>query len=136
MGLRVADVEVAMPDELSMYEASTGRAKWHRPLRTQLNMHAFRGDGAILAGQVGISGHISIGAGAKLAAQAGVFGDIPAGETWSGYPARPHREAFKLQSLYGRLPELFDALKAVQKKLGMETKRRTNDAMESRNDQS
>ena len=31
--------------------------------------------------------------GATLAAQAGVFGDIPAGETWSGYPARPHREA-------------------------------------------
>src|SRR5207244_10210369 len=32
-------VVVAMPDELSMYEASTGRAKWHRPLRTQVNMH-------------------------------------------------------------------------------------------------
>jgi UDP-3-O-[3-hydroxymyristoyl] glucosamine N-acyltransferase len=53
------------------------------------------GDGAILAGQAGISGHLSIGAGARVAAQAGVFGDIPAGETWSGYPARPHREALR-----------------------------------------
>jgi UDP-3-O-[3-hydroxymyristoyl] glucosamine N-acyltransferase len=71
------------------------------------------GDGAILAGQVGISGHLSIGAGARLAAQAGVFGDIPAGETWSGYPARPHREAlrasaatFKLAGMMRRLEKL------------------------------
>ena len=71
------------------------------------------GDGAILAGQAGISGHVSIGAGARLAAQAGVFGDIPAGETWSGYPARPHRESlrasaalFKLAGMMRRLEKL------------------------------
>jgi len=73
------------------------------------------GDGAILAGQVGISGHLSIGAGARLAAQAGVFGDIPAGETWSGYPARPHRESlrasaalFKLAGMMRRLEKLLE----------------------------
>jgi len=71
------------------------------------------GDGAVLAGQAGISGHLSIGAGARVAAQAGVFGDIPAGETWSGYPARPHREAlrasaalFKLAGMMRRLEKL------------------------------
>jgi UDP-3-O-[3-hydroxymyristoyl] glucosamine N-acyltransferase len=71
------------------------------------------GDGAILAGQAGISGHLSIGAGARVAAQAGVFGDIPAGESWSGYPARPHREAlrasaatFKLAGMMRRLEKL------------------------------
>jgi UDP-3-O-[3-hydroxymyristoyl] glucosamine N-acyltransferase len=71
------------------------------------------GDGAILAGQAGISGHLTIGAGAKLAAQAGVFGDIPAGETWSGYPARPHRDSlrasaalFKLAGMMRRLEKL------------------------------
>ena len=32
-----------------------------------------------------------------IAAQAGVFGDVPAGETWSGYPARPHRESLRAQ---------------------------------------
>ncbi|HST07863.1 MAG TPA: UDP-3-O-(3-hydroxymyristoyl)glucosamine N-acyltransferase [Gemmatimonadaceae bacterium] len=71
------------------------------------------GDGAILAGQAGISGHVLIGAGARVAAQAGVFGDIPAGETWSGYPARPHREAlrasaalFKLAGMMRRLEKL------------------------------
>src|SRR5207237_10329914 len=52
-------------------------------------------DGCILAGQAGLSGHLKIGAGARIAAQAGVFGDVPAGETWSGYPARPHRESLR-----------------------------------------
>ncbi len=73
------------------------------------------GDGAILAGQAGISGHLSIGAGARVAAQAGVFGDIPAGESWSGYPARPHRESlrasaalFKLAGMMRRLEKLLE----------------------------
>jgi UDP-3-O-[3-hydroxymyristoyl] glucosamine N-acyltransferase len=73
------------------------------------------GDGCMLAGQVGVSGHHTIGAGARLAAQAGVFGDIPAGETWSGYPARPHREAlrahaalFRLGGMMKRIERLLD----------------------------
>jgi UDP-3-O-[3-hydroxymyristoyl] glucosamine N-acyltransferase len=73
------------------------------------------GDAAILAGQAGISGHLSIGAGARVAAQAGVFGDIPAGESWSGYPARPHRESlrasaalFKLAGMMRRLEKLLE----------------------------
>lgn len=64
------------------------------------------GDGAVLAGQVGVSGHHKIGKGATLAAQAGVFGDIPDGETWSGYPARPHREALRAQAALFKLPSL------------------------------
>jgi UDP-3-O-[3-hydroxymyristoyl] glucosamine N-acyltransferase len=77
------------------------------------------GDGVILAGQVGVSGHLTIGAGARLAAQAGVFGDIPAGETWSGYPARPHRESLrasaallKLAGMIRRLEKLLEGSEA------------------------
>lgn len=73
------------------------------------------GDGVILAGQAGIGGHLSIGAGARIAAQAGVFGDIPAGETWSGYPARPHKDSlrasaalFKLAGMMRRLEKLIE----------------------------
>ena len=73
------------------------------------------GDGAILAGQAGISGHLTIGAGARLAAQAGVFGDVPAGETWSGYPARPHREALRAQAAMFRLPSLLRAIERLIK---------------------
>lgn len=82
-------------------------------------------DGCILAGQVGVSGHHTIGAGARLAAQAGVFGDIPAGETWSGYPARPHKEAlraqaalFKLAGLLRRIERLLDRSEADEEGRG------------------
>jgi UDP-3-O-[3-hydroxymyristoyl] glucosamine N-acyltransferase len=70
-------------------------------------------DGAILLGQVGVSGHHTIGAGARLAAQAGVFGDIPAGETWSGYPARPHKEALRAQAALFKLPGLLRRLERL-----------------------
>ena len=73
------------------------------------------GDGVILAGQAGLGGHLSIGAGARIGAQAGVFGDVPAGETWSGYPARPHKDSlralaasFKLAGMMRRLEKLIE----------------------------
>jgi UDP-3-O-[3-hydroxymyristoyl] glucosamine N-acyltransferase len=77
------------------------------------------GDAAILAGQAGISGHLTIGPGARVAAQGGVFGDVPAGETWSGYPARPHRESLrasaallKLAGMIRRLEKLLEGSEA------------------------
>ncbi len=68
------------------------------------------GDGVIIAGQAGLAGHISIGAGARIAGQSGVFGDVPPGETWSGYPARPHRESLRVQAATHRLPALLKSL--------------------------
>jgi len=75
-------------------------------------------DGCMLLGQVGVSGHHTIGAGARLAAQAGVFGDIPAGETWSGYPARPHKEALRAQAALFKLPAL---LRRIERLLSSST---------------
>jgi UDP-3-O-[3-hydroxymyristoyl] glucosamine N-acyltransferase len=70
-------------------------------------------DGCIVAGQAGLGGHINIGKGARIAGQSGVFGDVPAGESWSGYPARPHRESlratgalFKIAGMLRRLEEV------------------------------
>jgi UDP-3-O-[3-hydroxymyristoyl] glucosamine N-acyltransferase len=71
------------------------------------------GDGAILAGQAGVAGHHTIGKGARLGAQGGAFGDIPAGETWSGYPARPHKEALRAQAAMFRLPSILRALERL-----------------------
>jgi len=76
-------------------------------------------DGAILAGQSGVSGHHTIGKGATIAAQAGVFGNIPAGETWSGYPARPHRDALRAHAAVFKLA---DFMKRVEKFLAGENK--------------
>jgi UDP-3-O-[3-hydroxymyristoyl] glucosamine N-acyltransferase len=75
------------------------------------------GQGATLGGQAGIPGHLEIGDGATVAAQAGVFGDIPAGETWSGYPARPHREALRLQGNLTRVPQLRERLRALERRI-------------------
>lgn len=75
-------------------------------------------DGCMILGQVGISGHRTIGAGSRLAAQAGVFGDIPPGETWSGYPARPHKEALRAQAALFKLPAL---LRRIERLLSSST---------------
>lgn len=73
------------------------------------------GDGARLGGQVGIAGHLDIGAGASLAGQSGVMSDIPAGQTWSGSPARPHREWLRATSAFYKLPELLRRLAALER---------------------
>jgi UDP-3-O-[3-hydroxymyristoyl] glucosamine N-acyltransferase len=75
-------------------------------------------DGCMILGQVGISGHHTIGKGARVAAQSGVFGDIPAGETWSGYPARPHKEALRAQAALFKLPSL---LRRIERLLDTKT---------------
>lgn len=49
------------------------------------------GDGVIFGGKAGVGDHRRIGDGARVAAAGAVLSDIPAGETWSGYPARPLR---------------------------------------------
>lgn len=83
------------------------------------------GDRVILAGQAGLAGHLTIGEGAIVMAQAGIMADVEKGQIVFDSPARPRREAFKLQALYGRLPELFEAVKAIQEKLGIKTKQST-----------
>ena len=72
-------------------------------------------DGCVIAGQAGLGGHITIGKGVRIAGQSGVFGDVPAGEVWSGYPARPHRESlratgamFKIAGMMKRLEKLLE----------------------------
>ncbi len=50
------------------------------------------GEGVTMGGRVGIGDHRVIGDGATLAGGAAVFQDVPAGEVWSGYPAKPLRK--------------------------------------------
>ncbi|HAX61437.1 MAG TPA: UDP-3-O-(3-hydroxymyristoyl)glucosamine N-acyltransferase [Elusimicrobia bacterium] len=73
------------------------------------------GNGVTVAGQAGLIGHITVGDGAIIAAQAGVIGDVPAKETVSGYPARPHKHAMKIYALIQKLPELFEEIKKLKK---------------------
>jgi UDP-3-O-[3-hydroxymyristoyl] glucosamine N-acyltransferase len=80
------------------------------------------GRNVILAGQAGLAGHLTVGDGVVVSAQTGVMSDVPPKAILFGSPGRPHREAFKLQALYGRLPELNARLKEIEKKLGISGK--------------
>jgi UDP-3-O-[3-hydroxymyristoyl] glucosamine N-acyltransferase len=66
-------------------------------------------------GQAGIGGHLTIGDGATIGAQAGVMGNVDAGETVSGYPARPHREAMRAYGGLFKLPALIKRLRALER---------------------
>ncbi|MDQ3519661.1 MAG: UDP-3-O-(3-hydroxymyristoyl)glucosamine N-acyltransferase [Gemmatimonadota bacterium] len=70
-------------------------------------------DGCILAGQAGIGGHVTIGKGARIGGQSGVFGDVPAGEAWSGYPARPHKDSLRAHAAMFKLPNLIRRLERL-----------------------
>ena len=72
------------------------------------------GDGVVLGGQAATSGHLTIGAGARVAGRGAVTADVPPGETVSGYPARPHREAMKAQAALFRLPALMKRIQEIE----------------------
>jgi UDP-3-O-[3-hydroxymyristoyl] glucosamine N-acyltransferase len=69
---------------------------------------------ATLGGQAGLAGHITVGEGATVAAQGGAFGDVPPGAVYSGYPARPHKEALRAQAALFRLPQLMKRIRALE----------------------
>ena len=71
------------------------------------------GDGCVIAGQAGLGGHIVVGHRARIAGQAGVFGSVPDGETWSGYPARPHRESLRASAALLKLPEMLKRIERL-----------------------
>ncbi len=66
-----------------------------------------------LGGQVAVGGHLTVGRGARLAAKSGVVKDVPAGETWSGFPARPHGEELRRAGATARLPRIIAALERL-----------------------
>jgi UDP-3-O-[3-hydroxymyristoyl] glucosamine N-acyltransferase len=69
------------------------------------------GDNVVLAGFTAMGQGTKVGAGTTIAGFSMVFGEIPAGVTYGGIPARPHRENLKLLALVARLPDLFKQLK-------------------------
>ena len=50
------------------------------------------GDRVILAGGAGVIDNLEIGDDARIGARSVLISDVPAGATFSGHPARPHRE--------------------------------------------
>ena len=77
------------------------------------------GKNVTIAGQAGLVGHITIGDNAVLAAQAGVTKPVPANTCVSGYPARQHDEAKRLNAFVSRLPQIVDELKKLKEKVNL-----------------
>ncbi|HTS80648.1 MAG TPA: UDP-3-O-(3-hydroxymyristoyl)glucosamine N-acyltransferase [Myxococcaceae bacterium] len=83
------------------------------------------GEGVVLAGQVGIVGHVHIGDGARIAAQSGVPHDVPAGQTFSGYPAVERSLWLRQSAALKQLPELLREIRQLRARVA---------ALESRKD--
>ncbi|MEN6521679.1 MAG: UDP-3-O-(3-hydroxymyristoyl)glucosamine N-acyltransferase [Armatimonadota bacterium] len=82
------------------------------------------GSGVTIAGQAGVKNHIKIGDGVVVAAQSAIFGDLPSGGgMYSGYPARPHKEALRAQAVQLRLPELQKTVEMLKKEVEQLTRR-------------
>jgi UDP-3-O-[3-hydroxymyristoyl] glucosamine N-acyltransferase len=71
------------------------------------------GNEAILAGHVGVTDHLVIGDRARIAAKSAIFGDVPPGASFSGHPARPHRQFLRAQAAMYRLAPIVDELEAL-----------------------
>ena len=59
-----------------------------------------------------------MGNGAIAAARAGILKDVAPGTTVSGTPAISHKLHIKAAAVYSRLPEMYQTLKQLQKRLG------------------
>ncbi len=71
------------------------------------------GDDVILAGHVGVTDHLLIGDRARIAAKSAVFGDVPAGASFGGHPARPHRQFLRAQAALYRVAPIIAALERL-----------------------
>lgn len=75
------------------------------------------GKNVTLAGQAGVAGHLNIGNGAIVAARAGVTKSVPANTVVSGFPAKPHDMAKRVNACVQNLPKLYEEVKRLKKKI-------------------
>jgi UDP-3-O-[3-hydroxymyristoyl] glucosamine N-acyltransferase len=71
----------------------------------------------VLAGQVGVVGHIRVGDLAKVGAQSGVAHDVPDGQVVSGSPAIPHRDWLRASAAAGQVADLLKEVRALRKRV-------------------
>jgi UDP-3-O-[3-hydroxymyristoyl] glucosamine N-acyltransferase len=71
----------------------------------------------VIGGQVGIKDHIKIGDRVMIGSQSGVAKSISPGQVVSGTPSMPHRLWLKATRITPRLPEMYDRLRRLEKKV-------------------
>jgi UDP-3-O-[3-hydroxymyristoyl] glucosamine N-acyltransferase len=76
------------------------------------------GNRCVIGGQVGIAGHIEIEERTTIGAQAGVTKPIKvSGKLFSGYPAKEHSAAKRLEASLRQVPSLLKDVEELQKKI-------------------
>ncbi len=75
------------------------------------------GKGVVIGGQAGLVGHIRIGDHVMVAAQSGVHKDVRPHQIVAGTPHLPHREWLKMEACLPKLPEMREALAALQRQI-------------------
>ncbi|MFV1995872.1 MAG: UDP-3-O-(3-hydroxymyristoyl)glucosamine N-acyltransferase, partial [Verrucomicrobiales bacterium] len=68
--------------------------------------------------RVGVADHLRIGKGAMISGASGVTHDLKGAESYLGFPAQPSRIMRRAMVLMRRLPDLYERLKALEKKVG------------------
>jgi UDP-3-O-[3-hydroxymyristoyl] glucosamine N-acyltransferase len=77
------------------------------------------GDNVTFAAQAGTVPHICIGSNTVVAGRGGVTHDLPGNMVYSGFPAKPHRDALKIEAAVQRLPHLIKTLKELESRIGL-----------------
>ncbi len=86
--------------------------------QTGIAGNAKLGIGTLVAAKAGIGDKVEIGDRAIIGPQTGISKDVAAGEIMMGtFLGRPRREWWKTAALVDRLPEIYDRLKKIEKKL-------------------
>ena len=78
------------------------------------------GKNVVLAGQSGVVGHITIGDNVMVGAQAGVSKSVPANSQVWGYPAKLLSRAKRVNAATQRLPELYQKVEELEKRVSKE----------------
>jgi len=81
------------------------------------------GKEVVIGGQVAISDHVVVEDRAMIGSQSGVPKPVSKGEIVSGTPAMPHRLWLKTSGLIPRLPQFYDRLRHLEKKIDALEKR-------------
>ncbi|AFY64709.1 UDP-3-O-(3-hydroxymyristoyl) glucosamine N-acyltransferase [Geitlerinema sp. PCC 7407] len=77
------------------------------------------GDRVLLAGQVGVANQAKIGNGVIATAKTGIHGEVPDGQVISGgTPPLPNKLWLRTSAVYGRLAEIYQTVRRLEKALG------------------
>lgn len=75
------------------------------------------GNNVTLAGQSGVIGHVTVGDNTVVAGKAGVTKSVPPNSCVSGFPAKPHTIAKRINACVQNLPELYKKVRALEEEI-------------------